>query len=383
MGLYGYLIAAGMLLVVLALLGRRARSQALLEKREKRSQRNRQLTEIEGKAAKLLHEGKYDEARLVLEHGVTVARQLNETEIELRFMHNLGISLYKLAEYGEAKEIFRNVTGRLADRAADDQFRTLAQSNFQRAEREFHAKTAESALAKANKQVDAGAYSAARPLFEEALSSARSSEKPLLLARVLNDFSRFYAAEKQFDKAVSQLEVALETAKKHCPKGDALVDTIQSNLTLFVSLQRGEAVTGEVKGVVARREAPAPAKMNVAARQEVIAETPPDTREAERKINDLFNRGDDFYRNHQHSNAADCYSEALDLCEGTVRNDAPLTASACNRLGMARMGDGYMAHARELFERAEAIMSEWQDRDKILHESIERNLARCRGEMGF
>lgn len=380
MGLYGYLIVAAVLLFLLSVLGRRVQNQARLE-RQKRSEKNRELSDIESKAARLLHEERFEEVRHVLQHGVEVARRLNEPETELRFLHNLGTALYKLEEYGEAKEVFRNVSGRLADRPAGDQFLSLARSNFQRAEREFYARTAQASLEKANKQLEAGKVSEARTLFEDAIKSARQSDKAALVARILNDFSRYYAVEKQFDKAINQLEVALETARKNCPANDPLLQTIEGNLMLFRELHQGATVEGSHTGLVAKQPVSAPAKVNHAA--PVAWPEPMDTKEAERKINQLFEKGDDFLRNHQHSNAADCYAEALDLCEATVKNDVPMTASACNRLGMARMGDGYFGHARELFERAEVIMSEWPDRDKLLHESIERNLARCKGEMGF
>ena len=103
----------------------------------------------------------------------------------------------------------------------------------------------------------------------------------------------------------------------------------------------------------------------------------------EKRVNELFLKGDKFYEHHQFAQAADCYSEALDASLQALKADHPFTASAYNRLGMARMGDGYFGHARELFERAELIMSEWPERDQQLHDSIARNLSTCAGERGF
>lgn len=108
-----------------------------------------------------------------------------------------------------------------------------------------------------------------------------------------------------------------------------------------------------------------------------------DTRAAQTQINDLFRKGDEALRNHDHARAGDYYSEACDVCAETMKVDAPFMAAALNRLAMARIGDGYFTHAQELLDRAELIMSEWPDHDPQLHESIARNQSKCREERGF
>lgn len=381
MGVVGYLVLGGVLLLLLALLGRRAASQALLERRSRLTQ-TRQIGEVETQAAYLMHQGKNDEAKVVLQRGIELARKFNQDEHELRFLHNLGTVQANMGEYGEAKEIFRHVSTRLKQGKGDEQFQKLAQSNFERCEREFFTAEAEASLAVANSELQAGRNENAHNKFEEAVASAKRSDNPVLVARVLNDYALLYAAEKLYDKAVLQLETALEKAKKHCPTGDPLLALIQSNIELFRGQKSGD-VAGNTRGAVSRKEVAAPARISPVAARPDAAQPVVDTREAERKINALFQKGDERYRQLQHEEAADIYSEALALCESDLKNDHPFTASACNRLGMARMSSGFFGHARDLFDRAEVIMSEWPDRDAGLHESIKMNQAKLREEMGF
>lgn len=271
----GYAFAGlAVLVLVLLLLARRAR-------RLGKSEDVSGLTAMEKQIVALMNEGKFDDARGALEHGVELARSKQQIQFELRFMHNLAVVFHKKGDNVRAVSYFTEVVDRLTRQTGNgsEDFLYLARTNLQRAK------------------------------------LALNPPKPL-------------------------------------PGG---------------AEKKVRATTPEAAAIV----------------QPPVDWPVVDTRAAQAQINDLFRKGDEALRNHDHARAGDFYSEACDVCAETMKVDAPFMAAALNRLAMARIGDGYFTHAQELLDRAEVIMSEWPEHDAQLHESIARNQSKCREERGF
>jgi hypothetical protein len=106
-------------------------------------------------------------------------------------------------------------------------------------------------------------------------------------------------------------------------------------------------------------------------------------RKAHAAIGDIFCRGDGYLRMCHFRKAIEVYEAGLKLCESMLKCDSPYTASACNRLGTAQMGVGYVGPARDCFYRALLILSEWPDHYDELHLSVAENLIWLRDETGF
>lgn len=269
----GYAFAGlAVLVLLLLLLARRAR-------RLGKSEDVSGLTAMEKKSVALMNEGKFDEARSALEHGVDLARSKSQVQFELRFLHNLAVVFHKTGDNVRAVRYFTDVVDRLSRQTGSEDFLYLARTNLQRAQLTLN------------------------------------PPKPLQ-----------GGAEK-----------------------------------------KSRLVEPEAAVIV----------------QPPIDWPVVDTRAAQLQINDLFRKGDEALRSHDHSRAGDFYSEACDVCADTMKVDSPFMAAALNRLAMARIGDGYFTHAQELLDRAEVIMSEWPEHDTQLHESIARNQSKCREERGF
>lgn len=97
----------------------------------------------------------------------------------------------------------------------------------------------------------------------------------------------------------------------------------------------------------------------------------------------LFLVGDRYFNRCQFRKAAEVYQIDLELCRSQAKDDSPITASAHNRLGMSLMGIGDFRSAREHFNKAQLIMSEWPDQYQELHLSVADNLLWLRDETGF
>ncbi|MBY0551887.1 MAG: hypothetical protein K2W95_31675 [Candidatus Obscuribacterales bacterium] len=268
----GYAFAGlAVLVLLLLLLARRARRQG-------KSEDVSALTALEKQIVALMNEGKFDEARGALEHGVEEARGKGRIQFELRFLHNLGVVFHKKGDNARAVNYFTDVVDRLIrEGPGSEDFLYLARTNLQRAQ---------------------------------------------------------------------------------------------------LALNPPKALPGEKKARAVEPEA-------AAIVQPPVDWPVVDTRAAQAQINELFSKGDEALRSHDHSRAGDFYSEACDVCAEAMKVDSPFMAAALNRLAMARIGDGYFTHAQELLDRAEVIMSEWPERDTQLHESIARNQSKCREERGF
>lgn len=302
---------------------------------------DQELAALEREAVELYRNGRFQESCAACQQGMSLAARHRHREFEARFGHHLGVVLHKLGRYEEALAAIRKAWAYIEREGEPRDLIAAAKTNLKVIEQAHAAGEIERSMSEGNRLLSQLNPKAAASYFRSAAEFAEKASLPREAAEALCTLAHCHAETGQYAEARTTLQRADSLAKRRIATGDPI----------FVWLRESQEHCARLE------------KSSEAVR--------------------LYDAANNHLRRYESDKALPLAEEALEASLRTFGADHWYTAIILNARGTALMGLGGNGAARADFERALAIMQEWPDRVKEHQESMQKNLARVKGEMGF
>ncbi|MBX9690203.1 MAG: hypothetical protein K2X27_26055 [Candidatus Obscuribacterales bacterium] len=323
---------------------KRLRLKKQAQETAKRRELETSLQDSRSKGLALLAQKKYSEAQKEFILAADCAEKLGIEREDLRNRHNSLVALSHQNKEG-AVAALRSMQHLLVELRwklpPKDKLIQIAEGNQKRFEKMALSRSAENDFAEAGKHYESGNFDEAGRLYRDAYRSAQHSKNLILCALILNDYSRIFASRNDFVEARKLLLKALAIAKQSCPAGHELPESIEWNIAYFDALA------------------------------------------AENQVKEALARVKEVYTARDYAQALELAEEARECAVKVLKVDHWMHADALNHCAAARMALGNNYDARADLQQAQQILLEWPEKAASLSTLVDRNLAKCRENLGF
>lgn len=303
------------------------------------------LEQAERAGITLFRTGQYELACEQFRNAASMADKLNCPRKRVqRNEHHAFIAMSRISNEKllDAYQGLKKLSDKLsAELPASDGLLRLVMSNLDKLEKATLNEAAEKDFQEATKAFDEGRRVEAFRLYVQSYRAAQHAKNPILMALVLNDYSRIHALKNEYAEAIKCLDKALKIARSNCPAGHELPATVEWNISYYRSLAD------------------------------------------EHEVQKLLDNTRSVYKNRDQEKALELANQALEEALGKLKADHWLTADALNHRACIKLAQGFYGDARADFDRALAILCEWPEKGEKICSYVQRNLEICQREMGF